>query len=231
MSPCTLIGTPFSTFTRTISLGLHYKDIPFTQQSTLPHSDLAKANHPFGFIPTLIIHSDSDRGTNDDIKLRESQAIAKYLDRVKPEPSLLLSEREAVESGVGVEEKMWELVSLIASFGFNAVEVGVVKPRLNAQNSGASEAQVREAVSPGIETLKRFLAVTESLMAQNSKFAFASHPTWADFFLFPPLADLRATPEWEDVASKRMKEWMQNMDGLAAVKNTREGTLEVGATP
>lgn len=36
----TVIGTPFSTFTRTVTMGLHELGISFTQEACLPHSEL-----------------------------------------------------------------------------------------------------------------------------------------------------------------------------------------------
>jgi glutathione S-transferase len=56
MSPSyTIVGTPFSTFTRTAASALNFKGIPFKQESTLPHTELARKHHPFGFIPSLVI--------------------------------------------------------------------------------------------------------------------------------------------------------------------------------
>ena len=100
----TLIGTPFSTFTRTIALGLQYKGLQYNQIATVPHSEIASDCHPFGYLPTLIIHerNGSDRPTI--IKLSESQAILRYIDRIAPEPTLQLVEG----SGRLLPEKMWE---------------------------------------------------------------------------------------------------------------------------
>lgn len=69
----------------------------------------------------------------------------------------------------------------------------------------------------------------ESLMAPEG-FAFGGKLSWADFYLYPLLADLRMVPEWE-IASERINEWMTKMDGLAAVRATAAGTLSVGARP
>jgi len=55
-APYTLIGTLYSTFTRTIALGLEHKGLKYNQTSTTPHSEIAKSHHPFGFLPTLVIH-------------------------------------------------------------------------------------------------------------------------------------------------------------------------------
>ena len=104
----TIIGTPFSTFTRTITLGLQYKGLKYNQIATVPHSQIALDSHPFGYLPTLIIKDD-----RSDIKLSESQAIVRYLDRIAPEPTLQLVDG----SSQLLPEKMWEFVSLTASFG------------------------------------------------------------------------------------------------------------------
>ena len=110
--PYTLIGTPFSTFTRTVAMGLRYKGLKYNQVSTPPSSVVAFEHHPFGFLPTLIIHE--DQGKRVDVKLRESQAIVRFIDRIAPSPSLHIAPGEG---GAVIEEKMWELVSLAACFG------------------------------------------------------------------------------------------------------------------
>jgi len=112
MAPYTVIGTPFSTFTRTITLGLHYKGLEFIQKPTLPQSELALEAHPFGYLPTLLVHELNGRDVN--IKLRESQAIAHFIERVAPEPALVLP---LVADGPTLQEKVWEFVSITASFG------------------------------------------------------------------------------------------------------------------
>lgn len=110
--PYTIIGTPFSTFTRAITLALTYKGLPFNQVRCVPHSDAASDNHPFGFLPTLVIHEID--GKRVDLKLRESVAIARFIDRVAPEPNLLIS---AGQGKALIEEQMWEFVSLVGAYG------------------------------------------------------------------------------------------------------------------
>jgi glutathione S-transferase len=117
----TIVGTPFSTFTRTITLGLQYKGLKYNQIATVPHSQIASDSHPFGYLPTLIIKVDgSDKPI--DIKLSESQAIVRYLDRIAPEPTLQLVDG----SSQLLPEKMWEFVSLTASYGkWQLVRIGI----------------------------------------------------------------------------------------------------------
>ncbi|KAF5310307.1 hypothetical protein D9611_012036 [Ephemerocybe angulata] len=214
-----IIGTPFSTFTRTITLGLNYKNIPFEQVATLPQSDIAKASHPYGYLPTLIIE---DIAGGHEVKLSETQAIVRYLDRIAPDPSLHYRPSTNEE---GLEERMWEVVSLAASFGFPTVEVGVVKPHLKALEEGVSEADIVQNNRNEVSKIAQFLAIVEERALHGSMFLFGSHPTWADFYLYPLLADLRALPEWKDAASGRFVKWMENMDKLDAVGQTFKGTL------
>lgn len=44
----TVIGTPFSTFTRTVTMGLHELGISFTQEACLPHSELVCIAQQYG---------------------------------------------------------------------------------------------------------------------------------------------------------------------------------------
>ncbi|KAI6038561.1 hypothetical protein EDC04DRAFT_1953485 [Pisolithus marmoratus] len=220
----TVIGTPFSTFTRTVTLDLHYKGIPFNQVCVLPHSRTADEYHPFGYIPTLVIEV---HGREDTLKLRESIAIARYIDRVEPQPSLCLY---FGDGHVLIDEQMWEFVSMVASYGFPAVEIGVVKPRVALNDEGkATDVEIRERIKPGVERLRKFLTVIEEAMSPVG-YVFGEKLSWADFFLYPLLADLRAIPEGE-VLSQRMLAWMELMDKLEAVKATIEGTLSIGARP
>lgn len=106
----TLIGTPFSTFTRTIAIALVEKGISFKQVKTPAHTDVADEFHPYGHLPVLVI----PRPNGQDVHLCEGQAIAQYLDRVAPTPTLNLDETEAC-----VPEKMWEFVSLVVRFGMS----------------------------------------------------------------------------------------------------------------
>lgn len=221
----TIIGTPFSTFTRSITLGLTYKGIPFTQVRCVPHSDTAYDNHPFGFLPTLIIHEIDGKTVN--LKLRESVSIARYIDKIAPEPSLHISPGDGKAI---IEEQMWEFVSLAGAHGFPAVEKGVVKPRVAATDAGQlTDSAIREQIKPAVEHLRRLLGKIEELMAEEG-YVFGSKLSWADFFLFPLLADLKAIPEGE-LLSPRMLNWMEEMNKLEAVKATTPGTLSVGARP
>lgn len=93
-----------------------------------------------------------------------------------------------------------------------------------------SDAEVREQIREGVAKLREYLALTVSLMAPEG-FAFGKQLTWADFFLYPLLADLRTVPEWGEIIPARINSWMKHMDEVEAVKATTAGTLSVGARP
>lgn len=93
-----------------------------------------------------------------------------------------------------------------------------------------SDAEVRVQIKEGVEKLRNYLAVIESLMGPHG-FAFGPKPTWADFYLYPLLADLRNVPEWKELATPRITDWIETVDKLAAAEATKAGTLSVGARP
>jgi len=107
----------------------------------------------------------------------------------------------------------------------------VVKPRIKALDEGKpSDQEVRELIKKGVAETRKFFDLAESLMAPEG-YIFGDQLTWADFFLFPLVADLRMVPEWQDLGTKRLLNWATKMDDLDAVKATREGTLSVNARP
>ncbi|KAG8748200.1 hypothetical protein FRC12_013892 [Ceratobasidium sp. 428] len=210
----TVIGTPFSTFTRTVASALTFKGIHFEQKSTPPHSDLAREHNPFGLIPTLVITEDDGSSF-----LRESQAIARYLDRIAPSPSL-------VQVDLKLPERLWELVSIIASTGFKAIEVQVVKPRVKSIDEGHQPAKH----SGGARDLRNFFDTLNELRQDRGPFLLGSQPSWADLFLYPLVADLLATPD-ADLAPPSILSWAESMKTVKGIKETYSGTLAAGGRP
>lgn len=110
------------------------------------------------------------------------------------------------------------------------MEKGVVKPRVAATDEGnLSDAEIRSNIVAGVDQLRKFLKRSEDHMSPEG-YVFGEKLTWADFFLFPLLADLRAIPEGE-LLSPRLLRWMELMDRLEAVQKTKSGTLSAGARP
>ena len=110
------------------------------------------------------------------------------------------------------------------------MEQGVVKPRVAATDEGRlSDDEIRRNITDGVDQLCKFLQRTEDSMSPEG-YVFGEKLTWADFFLFPLLADLKAIPEGE-LLGPRLLRWMEKMDQLDAVQKTKAGTLSVGARP
>jgi hypothetical protein len=89
--------------------------------------------------------------------------------------------------------------------GFKAIEVQVVKPRLNSINEGhesTDECRARIESSGGAQGLRDFFQTLDGLRDGKGPFLMGSDPTWPDFFLYPPVSDLLATPD-ADLAPSR----------------------------
>ncbi|KAF8322141.1 hypothetical protein DL93DRAFT_2071924 [Clavulina sp. PMI_390] len=220
----TIIGTPFSTFTRTITLSLEAKGLAYKQIATAPHSQTADKHHPFGHLPTLVVHGAGPAGK--DFFLRESTAIVRYIDRIAPgHPILHLSEANDM-----LPEKMWEFVSLVQSNAYPILEVKMIKIRVKHTDEGKlSAAEIGDLLSDAVAEARVYIAKIEPLMASGG-FVFGKTLTWADYFLYPLLADLEATPE-SHLITPRLKEWLGEMKKLAEVKTTEPGTLALGGRP
>jgi glutathione S-transferase len=101
-----------------------------------------------------------------------------------------------------------------------------VKPYLKALEEGVAESDIIHNNTKEVEAIVEFLRIVKERSIGTSKFLFGDHPTWADFYLYPPLADLQALPFWEQaVSGSRFVTWMGEMGQLDAVKRTRSGTL------
>ena len=110
------------------------------------------------------------------------------------------------------------------------MEQSVVKPRVAATDEGRlSDDEIRRNITDGVDQLCKFFQRTEDSMSPEG-YVFGEKLTWADFFLFPLLADLKAIPEG-GLLSPRLLRWMEKMDQLDAVQKTKAGTLSVGARP
>jgi len=113
---------------------------------------------------------------------------------------------------------------------FPAVEIGVVKPRVAANDEGRlTDSEVRKQIQPAVEHLRKVLCKIEELMSADG-YVFGSQLSWADLFLFPLLADLKAVPDGE-ILSPRLLSWMDVMNKLEAVQATASGTLSADARP
>lgn len=206
----TLMGIPFSTFTRTVAMGLHELNIPFTQVPVPPHSKEILEYNPFGRLPVLLIEHHGKK-----LSMFESDSIVRYLDSaddriLRPAAQDLVKNQQAEE---------W--IGIIANYVFPSVEHGVVKPFLADKSADLSK---------GVEEMHNTLAIIEARMHGPYLMGFRS--MWGDLFLYPIMADLIATPYGKEIGKyPKLSAWATRMQKRSTAKLTVDGTLEGGASP
>jgi len=227
-------------FSSLFPLTHHHHQIP-----CLPHSEEARKHHPLGFIPILqhrpaAIPSSSEPSPAI-FEVYESAAIARYLDAVvfpsasSPCPSSdqqpCLSLRRTCPR---ISARIDTLVSIASDQLFRRLEFGVVKPRLAFEESVSggggdrNKAEFQQKMKEGVEALEPVLALfDQELRSSTSGFLVGDGGlTWADLYVYPPLADLKATPE-RAVLTKypALEAWMARIEQSDEAKRTYEGTV------
>ncbi|BFZ54231.1 hypothetical protein PYCC9005_001264 [Savitreella phatthalungensis] len=203
----TVLGNPFSTYTRTLTMGLHECGISnFTQRGYLPYAKEVYEHNPFGRIPVLLVGHGGQ-----ELAMHETESIVRYLDasnsrvlRFKPEELLK-------------NQKLEEWTSIVTSYVFGAVEGGVVKPTLKDANAD---------VSAGLEKMHEVLKIVETRM--QGPYLMGMPTTWPDLFLYPILADLKASKHGAELQKyPKLAAWTERMSKRKSALATKEGTLEV----
>jgi glutathione S-transferase len=228
-----LVGIPFSTFTRTIRLGLEEKLIPYQLIFALPHTDEANKHHPFERIPSFIIEYDGQKQT-----LIESAAITNFIDAMWPETPLRPSRNSSDLNDIFTNARIDELISIGSNYIFNAIEPPLVKTRLKLEKERKEEKEIVSTLDDSVQQLHQILTKLEqrSALQDNKKFLAGDHITWADFFCYPPFADLRAINEGKCIQGEsapftKLAAWMDRMEMVESVKKTMKDTLQDGWRP
>ncbi len=78
MSKLTIVGTPLSTYVRTLRMLCEEKGVDYALDPQPPQCEAVKAINPFGRIPVL---------RHGDLELAESAAIGRYIDRLFAGPT------------------------------------------------------------------------------------------------------------------------------------------------
>ncbi len=140
-----IIGFPYSTFTRTVTMGLHELGVPFEQIPAKPHTAEVMEFSPFGMIPVLTLEHSGKK-----MPMTETLAIANYLD-AGDQRILRFPQRDLIRN-----QKVDEWISIISNYVFTAVEKGVVKRRIKDESADISSA---------IDKMTEVLAIVEDRMA------------------------------------------------------------------
>lgn len=194
-----LYGFDGSTYVRTVRMflmenGIEYDQVPVNVLEGEPRQPEHIARHPFGKVPVLDI---------DGMRLRETDAICRYLDETGSGPSRIPDDAKT-------RAKMNEAVSLINSYGYGAL-VGAAGYHLFPDFIGGQD---DDALAQCLEDAKKLDGL---LMECANPFICGSEPSMADYFLGPIMFYVSLTPEADKIITGKMKTWwdaMQKIDSF-----------------
>ncbi|KAI7906659.1 uncharacterized protein BX663DRAFT_497229 [Cokeromyces recurvatus] len=179
MASLTLVGAPFSTFTRTFRMALHCLEVPYTLETTTPYTDLAYKYHPFGRIPSLL---------HNEQTLFESATIRAYIDHE--------FNNSLTPTDFSKRLQMETIISCLCDYVFHHVVFGIAKPRHFYEQQGLKETEITARFAKGpLEKAGKIMEALESIIVKDSEFLCGEQLTWADYYVFPVLADLFCLPE------------------------------------
>ncbi|RCH84160.1 hypothetical protein CU098_004575 [Rhizopus stolonifer] len=221
MSKLTLVGAPFSTFSRTLRMAFDYLGIHYDFEITMPHTDLAYKYNLFGRLPSLI-HSNR--------VLFETACIRDYVDAVF-DPRLTPTDLET-------RLKMHQMISVLSDYVFHQVIFGVAKRREKYENEQVPEETIVERLEKATQTAGKIIGAFDTMCSPEGPFLCGKELTWADYFVYPPMADLYALPEakffqekgprlykWFKVFEKRQEAIDTFEDTVADIRNKKRSSL------
>ncbi|KAG8719794.1 hypothetical protein FRC08_001981 [Ceratobasidium sp. 394] len=97
-------------------------------------------------------------------------------------------------------------------------------------HESADECRARIEQSGGARDLRNFFRTLDELREGKGSFLLGNNPTWPDFFLYPLVSDLLATPD-ADLAPPSIISWANLMESVKGIKDTHSGTLAAGGRP
>lgn len=211
-SELTIVGASMSTFTRTMRMALDHLNVPYNVIQAAPHSPELKQYTPYGKIPVLLVPGRAK-------PMIESLVIRTYIDGTYG-TSLTPSD---LESQLVVN--YW--ISIVGDHVFKNLIFGIAKPRDWLEQKGATEDAIQEKIKPAMALALRTLTNLNNALGEVGPFICGDRLTWADLYLFPPMADLFSLPE-ADLFKKTAPEvwrWYQHFEQLDLAKGTYDGTV------
>ncbi|CAO3596771.1 unnamed protein product [Absidia cylindrospora] len=208
-------------------MALEHHKAPYDLIHATPHSEELKKYTPFGKIPVLLVPGRS-------LPLIETLVIRTYIDaayapdtKLNPTTASLPLSPSDFESQLTVN--FW--ISITADHVFKNLIFGIAKPRAAMELLGESEHMIKDRLKEPMGLALRTLAnLNDALTKSNDydgPFILGEQLTWADLFLFPPMADLFSLPEAEEFKNAAPKIWLwyQHFEHLDLAKSTFDGTV------
>lgn len=191
-----LYGFDGSTYVRTVRMvladkGIEYDQVPVNVLAGEPRQPEHLKRHPFGKVPVLDI---------DGLRIRETDAICRYLEDVAPEPQLVPGDARG-------RARMNEAIGLIDSYGYGAL-VGVAGYHLFPDFIGGQNEAARERAIADSQKLLALLMESRS----RAKWLAGDKATLADYFLGPIMFYVALTPDADSIMSVAgVKDWWEVM--------------------
>jgi glutathione S-transferase len=188
-----LYGFNGSTYVRTVRTilakkGIAYEQVPVNVLAGETRQPEHLARHPFGKVPVLDI---------DGMRLRETEAICRYLDDRTPEPSVVPADPKD-------RARMTEVINMIGSYGYGAMLGGVAAYHLFPDFVGGQNEQARQQ---GLEETKKLLTLIMEIRG-DSPWIAGDQPSIADYLLGPLMFYLSLTPDMgEALGEAGMEAW------------------------
>ncbi len=189
----TLYGFDGSTYVRTVRTilakkGIAYEQVPVNVLAGETRQPEHLARHPFGKVPVLDI---------DGMRLRETEAICRYLDDIAPNPSVVPADPKA-------RAKMTEVINLINSYGYGAMVGGVAAYHLFPDFVGGKNEAMR---AEGLDHARKLLALVKEAKGDGVWIA-GDAPSIADYLLGPIVFYVSLTPDAEELlGAEGMRDW------------------------
>lgn len=205
MADITLYGFDGSTYVRTVRMllaekGADYEQVPVNVLEGEPRQPEHLARHPFGKVPVVDV---------DGIRIRETDAICRYLDETLPGPSF-------VPDDARDRARMSEAVSLYNSYGYNAL-VGLAGYHLFPDLIGGQNEEARQKAQKDSETLLKLLMELRGY----DTFIAGAKPSLADFIVAPMMFYVSLTPEFEALTRiPGVSDWWRSINEVESFKKT-----------
>jgi glutathione S-transferase len=179
----TLIGTPRSTYVRTVRMALAEKGLAYTHDPAAPHTPQVDAISPFGRVPVF---------KDGETALFETSAIVRYIDEMFEGTPVL-----APNARLRAQMEQW--VSVINFQGYDAmVRRYVLQYVFPKGEGGAPDRKTIDAALPEIEQLLTTLDKTYG----KRNFLVGETVTMADLFVAPIVSYLGMFPESKALLAK-----------------------------
>jgi glutathione S-transferase len=207
MSDFVIHGIPGSPYGRAVLIALEEKGAPYRFVPVAPANIRTPAHlacHPFGRVPHL---------EHGGFTLYETAAIARYVDRILPEPPLTPANPQAAA-------RMDQLMNINDWYLFQGVSnviafQRIVRPRLMGLEPD------EEAIAAAMPKAHVVFDELSRLLGEGAFFVGESI-TLADVLLAPQLDFFAATPEWEPLTAHtpNIRRWLDRINARPSLRAT-----------